>query len=42
MRVILKYELDEIYILKSNFDRTKNVKDFKEIFKYIEKLVEKN
>ncbi len=40
MRIILEYELDGIYILKSNFDRTEKVKDFKEIFRDIEKLLE--
>ena len=40
MRIILEYELDGIYILKSDFDRTEKVKDFKEIFKDIEKLLE--
>ncbi len=42
MRIILEYELDGIYILKSDFDKTEKVKDFKEIFRDIEKLVEEN
>ncbi len=40
MRIILEYELDGIYILKSDFDKTEKVKDFKEIFRDIEKLLE--
>ena len=39
MRVILEYELDGIYILKSNFQKTQKVKNFEEIFKDIEKLI---
>lgn len=40
MRIILEYELDGIYILKSKFDKTEKVKEFKDIFKDIEKLLE--
>ncbi len=39
MRIILEYELDGIYILKSDFDRTEKVKDFKDIFKDIEEII---
>ena len=40
MRIILEYELDGIYILKSKFDKTEKVKEFKDIFEDIEKLLE--
>ena len=39
MRVILEYELDGIYMLKSDFQKTQKVKNFKEIFDDIEKLI---
>ncbi len=40
MRVILEYEIDGIYMLKSDFDKSKKVKNFSEIFKDIEKFIE--
>jgi len=39
MRVILEYELDGIYMLKSDFEKTEKVKNFSEIFKDIENLI---
>ncbi len=39
MRVILEYELDGIYMLKSDFEKTQKVKNFSEIFKDIEQLM---
>jgi type II restriction enzyme len=40
MRVILEYELDGIYMLKPNFQKTQKVKNFKDIFEDIEKLID--
>jgi type II restriction enzyme len=39
IRVVLEYELDGIYILKSDFEKTKKVKKFENIFEDIKKLI---
>jgi len=41
MRIILEYELDGIYLLKTNFEKTNKTKHFDEIINDILKLVSK-